>query len=255
MSSAKRLHQIYARLLSQDVQKRGTMVEAWASVFGLSKTSPDIEDEVAGLVMALRSEIKLVRGWLDGEGAPGNLTSPGFERLFEAASTGHLRTSWSQLRSSLETPDCRKVFEWVEWVQRDAEDGQISGQELQSLRSELESLEQALGKADMASSLRYFIQRQVDTIRRALRLYAVQGPKPIEDALEKVAGAFHAQEVPLKSAYEAASPDAKNLMNRATDLVSKVARVSDDLVKIKKASSEAVTFAGTVAALVLPYVR
>ncbi|MDP0919963.1 hypothetical protein Q6272_33540, partial [Klebsiella pneumoniae] len=76
---------------------------------------------------------------------------------------------------------------------------------------------------------RDFIQRQVDTIRSALRMYGVQGVKPIQDALQKVAGAYKTQEKPLAQAYEASKPPAKNLFERASGVVDRVAKVSDSL--------------------------
>ncbi len=253
MSSGKRLHYIYTRVLAQDPQKHRTMVDVWAAVFGVNKSSPHHEDEIAGLVMALRSEIKLTRKQLDSNGAPASLTSPGFERLVEIASPGQLNTGWAQHRASIQTPDCRKIFEWVEWVLRSEEDGQIAGQQLQELRVELDSLEQALEKANIAPYLRDFIRRQLRTIRTALRMHVVQGIKPLEEALESVAGAFQMQDAPLKAAFASAEPEAKNLMTRASEVVKRVAQVSDDIVKIKKAGAEAVALGSSVAALMLPY--
>jgi hypothetical protein len=233
MNTGARLHRIYNRLAAQATDQ--PMVQTWAEVFDLDKSLPHLEDEVANLVMALRSEIKFARERLDAYGVPANLTSPGFERLTNVASPGQLHSGWNGHRGNIQPSECRKVFEWVEWALREEDEGDMSAEELQDLQSELDSLEASLREADMAPYLREFIQRQVNTIRTALRMYSVQGVKPVEDALQKVAGAYKTQERPLAQAYEAAKPPAKNLFERASGVVDRVAKVSDNLCKIKKA--------------------
>jgi hypothetical protein len=251
MNAGARLFRIYDRLAAQVTDQ--SMVKTWAEVFDLDKSLPYLEDEVANLVMALRSEIKFARERLDAYGVPANLTSPGFNRLTEVASPGQLHSSWNGHRGNIQPPECRKVFEWVEWALRDEDEGDMSAEELQQLRSELDSLDNSLRGTDMAPYLRDFIQRQVDTIRTALRMYGVQGVKPVQDALQKVAGAYKTQEKPLAQAYEAANPPAKNLFERASGVVDRVAKVSDNLCKIKKAGEEVIAVGSAVSALVLPY--
>lgn len=251
MNSGARLHRIYDKLVAQAADQ--AMVQTWAEVFALDKANPHLEDEVANLVMALRSEIKFARERLDAYGVPANLTSPAFDRLLHVASPGQLHAGWHGHRGNVQPPECRTVFEWVEWALREEDEADMSAEEMEQLQSELDSLEASLRESDMAPYLRDFIQRQVDTIRSALRMYGVQGVKPIQDALQKVAGAFKTQEKPLAQAYEASKPPAKNLFERASGVVDRVAKVSDDLCKIKKAGEEVIAVGSAVSALVLPY--
>lgn len=251
MNSGARLHRIYDKLAAQvtDLQ----MVQIWAEVFSLDKSSPHLEDEVANLVMALRSEIKFARERLNAYGVPANLTHPGFDRLTQVASPGQLHSGWNGHRGNIQPPECRKVFEWVEWALREEDEADMSDEEMRQLRSELDSLEASLRETDMAPYLREFIQRQVETIRTALRMYGVQGVKPVREALQQVAGAYKTQEKPLAQAYETAKPPAKGLFERASGVVDRVAKVSDNLCKIKKAGDEAIAVGSAVSALVLPY--
>lgn len=251
MNSGARLHRVYDKLAAKVTDQ--TMVQTWAEVFSLDKSNPHLEDEVANLVMALRSEIKFARERLDAYGVPANLTSPGFDRLTQVAAPGQLHSSWNGHRGNIQPPECRKVFEWVEWALREEDEADMSDEEMQQLRSELDSLEEALRETDMAPYLREFIERQVETIRTALRMYGVQGVKPVQEALQKVAGAYKTQEKPLAQAYETAKPPAKGLFERASGFVDRVAKVSDNLCKIKKAGEEAITVGSAVSALVLPY--
>lgn len=251
MNAGARLHRIYDRLAAQ--VKDQAMVHTWADVFDLDKSLPHLEDEVANLVMALRAEIKFARERLDAYEVPENLTSPAFERLTQVASPGQLHSSWSGHRGNIQQPECRKVFEWAEWALREEDEADMLAEEMHQLRSELDALESSLREADMPPYLRDFIQRQVETIRSALRMYGVQGVRPVQDALQKVAGAYKTQEKPLAQAYEAAKPPAKSLFERASGVVDRVAKVSDNLSKIKKAGVEAITVGSAVSALVLPY--
>ena len=251
MNAGTRLHRIYDRLSALVTDQ--AMVHTWAEVFDLDKSLPHIEDEVTNLVMALRAEIKFARERLDAYGVPAKLTSPAFERLAQVASPGQLHSSWSGHRGNIQTPECLKVFEWVEWALREEDEADMLAEEMQQLQLELDALESSLREADMAPYLRDFIQRQVETIRSALRMYGVQGVKPVQDALQKVAGAYKTQEKPLAQAYEAAKPPAKSLFERASGVVDRVAKVSDNLCKIKKAGEEAIAVGNAVSALVLPY--
>ncbi|TAL23265.1 MAG: hypothetical protein EPO01_07530 [Aquabacterium sp.] len=162
------------------------MVQTWAEVFEVDLSHPHLEDEVASLVMALRAEIKFARERLDAYGVPANLTSPGFERLTQVASPGQLHSTWNGHRGNIQPPECRKIFEWAAWALREEEEADMSSEELRTLRSELDSLETSMREADMAPYLRDFIQRQIDTIRTALRMYGVQGVKPVEEALQRL---------------------------------------------------------------------
>lgn len=251
MNAGARLHRIYDRLAAQVTDQ--AMVQTWAEVFDLDKSVPHLEDEVTNLVMALRAEIKFARERLDAYGVPANLTSPAFERLTHVASPGQLHSGWNGHRGNIQPPECRKVFEWIEWALRDESEADMSSEEMQQLRTELDALESSLSETDMAPYLRDFITRQVDTIRSALRMYGVQGVKPVQDALQKVAGAYKTQERPLAQAYDAADPPAKNLFERTSGVIDRVAKVSDNLCKIKKAGEEAIAFGSAVSALVLPY--
>jgi hypothetical protein len=251
MNAGARLHRIYNRLAAQTIDQ--PMVETWAEVFELDKSLPHLEDEVTNLVMALRSEITFARERLDAYGVSANLTSPGFDRLTLVASPGQLHSAWNGHRGNIQPPECQKIFEWVEWALRDEDEGDMSAEELQQLRSELDSLEASLSEADMAPFLRDFIQRQINTIRTALRMYGVQGVKSVQEALQKVAGAYKTQEKPLAQAYDVAKPPVKNLFERASGVVDRVAKISDNLCKIKKAGEEVLAIGSAVSALVLPY--
>lgn len=251
MSSAARLHTIYKQLVSQvnDYQ----LVQTWADVFAIDRSSPHYEDNVTACVMALRSEIALTRIRLDEIGVPENLTSPGFQRLRDVAAPGLLHAKWHSHRNSLILPECQKTFEWAEWALRDDAEQDFPAEELSELGTELESLESALDSTEMSPFLRDFIQRQVNTIRSALRLYGVQGARPLQDALQKVAGAFVVERARVEAEHAAAPEAAKGLLAKASGVIKKTADACDNLGKIGKFGEQAWTVAGTLRSLVSPF--
>lgn len=230
------------------------MVQTWAEVLGVDSSRPSLEDDVASLVMALRSEIKLARDRLDAIGVPTQLTSPAFERLSHVASPGLLHSTWNNHRGNIQSPEVRKIFEWVAWALRDDDEADMTPEDMRQLMTELDSLEVALQDAEMAEYLRDFIKRQIDAIRSALQMYGVNGVQPIQDALQKVVGAYATQQKPLAQAYETAEPDAKSVFQRTNGMIERVAKVADNLSKIKKAGEDVFAVGSVVSSLVLPYV-
>lgn len=252
MNSAARLRRIYDKLIAQS--RNDQMVSTWANVFDIDKTSPHYEDDVTACVMALRSEILFARKRLDDIGAPAKLTSPAFERLRDVAAPGQLHSNWHGHRGNITSPDCSKVFEWAEWALREDAERDMPADDMQELQAELASLEAALKDAEVSPYLRDFIQRQVDTIRAALRVYRVQGARPLQDALQKVAGAYTVEGTRVEAEHAAAPAAAQGLFAIVSGVIKKTADLCDNLGKVGKFGEQAWTLAGTVGPLVLPYI-
>lgn len=252
MNSAARLRRIYDRLTTQNNNAR--MVDVWANVFNIDQSSPNYEDDVTACVMALRAEILLARQRLDEIGAPANLTSPAFERLRDVAAPGQLHSDWNGHRGNIIPPECSKVFEWSEWALREDTEPDMLADDMKELQAELASLEAALKETEMSPYLRDFIQRQVDTIHAALRVYGVQGARPLQDALQKVAGAYTVERARVEAEHATAPEAAQSLFAKASGVIKKTADLCDNLSKVGKFGEQAWTLAGTVGPLVLPYI-
>ena len=145
----------------------------------------------------------------------------------------------------------RVSFAWANWALRAEDEDDMPAEELATLRSELDSLEASLQDTEMTPYLRDFIQRQIDAIRTALRLYRVRGVKPIEEALHKVAGAYTVEKSRVEAEHEKASEPAKSVFARAGAVIEKTAKVADNLDKIRKAGEGAYTLAASVGPLLL----
>ncbi|WP_077002815.1 hypothetical protein [Variovorax sp. KK3] len=252
MNPASRLLAIYDNLVSnsKDVQ----MVRVWARVFDIDSDSPTVEDELIACLVGLQKEVDFTRVRLNEHGVPPNLTDPGFARLRDVAAPARLHTNWSSLRGNVQPPECRQAFLWAAWVLRNEDEDVMPDEEMRSLRAELQALEDALDGAGMSPFLREFVQKQVDTIRAALRLYSVQGTRPLHDALHAVAGLYTVGGAKLEAENAVATPQAKGVMEKAAQVIKKTAEVCDSLDKIRKFGEGAWNLTTTVTPLVLPFI-
>lgn len=211
-----------------------SMSAVWASVFGLVQEHTVLEDQVVACLMALRQQIDFTRVRLDDRGVPGDLTSPGFERLKAVASPTNINSGWNGHRASMTAPDTRHAFMWAAWVLRDEDEGDMSAEDATALRDEIEALEDALRTADLPPYLRDFLGRQVDTIRAALRLYRIQGVRPLHEAMQKVAGSFSIEGGRVRAEAATASPEGRTVMKQASEMLAKLAHACDSLDKVMK---------------------
>jgi hypothetical protein len=252
MNPAERLLSIYDKLLSQ--QQDRPMIQTWADVFGVDLSSENLEDEVTTCIVALRAQVDFARMRLSANDVPAGLSSPGFDRLKHVASPGQLNQSWNNMRGNIQTPECRQSFAWGAWVLRAESENEMPSEELQELLIGLNSLEEALGDTEMSSYLREFIQRQVDTIRAALRVYGVQGARPLQEAMRKVVGDIKVEEDQLLKENEAAPDKAKGVLAKTAEVIEKTAKVCDNLEKIKKFGEGVYSLTCKVGPLLLPYI-
>ncbi|WP_298436238.1 hypothetical protein [Ottowia sp.] len=229
------------------------MTKVWAKVFDLPPDSPHLEDDVVTCLQAMRSEMELLRSKLQAIGAPEDLMHPGMARFRNVSSAAHINAGWNGLRDEASRPENRLSFAWASWALRDESEDDMPADELAALRDELDSLEASLQDTEMTPYLRGFIQRQLGAIRSALKVYRVQGVKPIEEALHQVAGAYTVEKSRVEAEHAQASEPTKNLFARAGAVIKKTAEVADNLDKIRKAGEGAYTLAASVGPLLLTY--
>lgn len=253
MNTAGRLLSIFDALRGHGLGNDAPMVKIWAKVFDLPNDDPHLEDAVVICLQATRSEIEVLRARLAALGAPENLMSPGIDRFKTYTSTSYINQTWSGFREDASKPENRLSFMWANWVLRDENEEDMPAEELATLRGELDTLEASLQDTEMTPYLRGFIQRQIDAIRTALRVYRAQGVKPIEEALHQVAGAYTVEKSRVEAEHAQASEPTKTLFARAAAVIKKTAEVADNLDKIRKAGEGAYTLAASVGPVLLTY--
>lgn len=254
MNTAGRLLSLSQQLISNRRSSNGAMIHAWTKAFDLSPESVQLEEEVTACLLAVRSELELLRVKLLKLGLDQPEVHAGLGSLRHISSPTALHQGLGLL-NDLAQPHHQLTFIWANWAFREESEDEMPADELAALRSELDSMESSLQDTEMTHYLRDFIQRQIGVIRAALRVYRVQGVKPIETALHQVAGAYKVEEARVQAEYKKASEPAKSLVVRMSTTIKKVAEVADSLDKIKKAGESAYTLAASVAPMVLPYIQ
>lgn len=257
MNSAGRLLEIYTRLLNINIVGGNNivMVKLWATVFELPADGPTVEDDVVICLQAMRAELEVLKTKLQAGGISEDLLQPGFTRFRNVSSTAILNSGWNGNREEAARPENRIPFMWANWVLQDENEEDMPADELVSLRSELDALEKSLGETDITPYLRGFIQRQVDAIRSALKVYRVQGVKPIETALHQVAGAYTVERAQVEAEHAKASESAKGILARAGSVIEETAKVADNLDKIRKAAVGTYTLAATIGPTLLTWTQ
>lgn len=251
MNTAGRLLAIFDQTVNQQLGNEASMLNVWAKVFELPTDGPNLEDAVVSCLQATRSEIEVLRARLHMLGVTDDLMHPGITRLHNLTSTTHIHTRWNNLRAEAVKPENRLAFIWANWALRDEDEEDMSSDQLATLRGELDSLEVSLHDTEMTPYLRGFVQKQIDAIRSALRVYKVKGVKPIEDALHQVAGTYTVEKSRVEAEHANASESAKKMLARVGAVIEKTAKVADNLDKIRKAGDGAYSLAGTVGPLLL----
>lgn len=254
MNPAARLLATYDKLVDVSLSDDTQMMEVWKQVFATADGTTTSEDDIIACLQALRGEVDFVRMRLSDNEVSDELLSTGFARLRDVASPAQLHMTWKSHRGNVIPPENRLSFQWATWVLRNEDEGEASAEEMAELRAELESLETALRTTEMSPYLRDFIQRQVTVIRAALRVYAVQGARPLKEALTKVAGALTVERGQVEAEAQKAEPEAKSLLSKAGAVIEKTAKICDGLDKIGKFGERVWTLAGTVGPLVLRYI-
>ena len=254
MNTAGRLLSIYDKLNGKGRGNDIPMVKVWAEVFDLPPDSPTVEDDVVACLQALRVEMDNLRSKLLTLNAPETLMHPGLARFRNVSSTGHINAGWNGFREEISKPENRLAFAWADWTLRDDNEEDMPQEQFDDLMSDIDSLETSLRDTEMSPYLRDFVQRQVEAIRTALRIYRVQGVRPIEAALHQVAGAYTLEKSKLETAQAAASEPAKSVLSRMGGIVEKTAKAADHFDKIRKAGEGAYGLAKTVLPLLASYV-
>lgn len=232
MNSAARLLNLYDALVA--IGNDAPMTSIWAGILELDAQSPSIEDDATACLMALRSEIDLVSAKLSAVGVPLDLTNPGFPRLRSTASPTYLNQSWNGIKGNIQSPECRHAFMWSAWVLRDDEDDDMQVSDKAELLAALDEFEGSLAQSELSPYLRDFVQRQVITIRHALRASKIQGVKPLREAMRKLAGDIKIEDAKFRDAAATAPAEGKRALTAMAEVVDKAAKICDGVEKVGK---------------------
>lgn len=232
MNSVERIRKIHSVLLKGRADSIA-MNEVWAEIFEIPKGVPYREDWIIEAVVAFRAELEQAGKQLASLNVPADLTSAVFTRLRDAANPAAFKQNWQNFRGNVSAPECALALSWSAWVlQRFGED-EIEQEQFTAIVAHLAELEELLQATEMPPALHAFVQRQVDDIRAALRMYPIQGIKALKKAVDTATGAFAAPDEAVVDGYEKAGPEAKSVFKKAFEVLKQAAETTGHAEKLK----------------------
>ncbi|HNA82509.1 MAG TPA: hypothetical protein PLQ64_08570 [Thiobacillaceae bacterium] len=255
MNTAGRLLAIHNKLTSKHRDDKAQLVAVWGDVFDLPSDAPNLDDEVVTCLQALRSEIDLLSSTLHSIGADTSLYNTGLSRLRGIASPSQIHAQWGGHRESISRSENQLTLGWAEWALRDESEEDMEQEDFEALKKELNSLEDSVLATNMSPYLRNFVKRQLDVIRSALKIYRIRGVRPIEEALQRVAGTITIERGRVEAEQVGASEETLSVLARAGVFIEKTAKVADQLDTIRKAGLGAYSLAASVGPALLTWAQ
>lgn len=232
---ATRIYNIHQRLINKGRPDSHSMRAVWAEVFDIPKDAPDLDDWVIEAALAFRAEVDLASKHLAALQVPPNLTDSVFPRLRTAANPIVFSNQWGNQKATLQAPECALVLSWSAWVLQQFGEDEIAQEQFATIVAHLAELEELLHATEMPPALYAFVQRQVDDIRAALRMYPIQGIKALKKAVDTATGAFAAPDEAVVDGYKQAGQEAKGVFKKAFDVLKQAAEVAGNAEKLKNA--------------------
>lgn len=151
--------------------------------------------------------------------------------LRNAFSAQHSGGAWRDVLQPANHAQILNTLGWAGWVLRAFDDQEIDGAALEDLLASVGELERILAHGGLSPAIHDLLARQVAELRRALRLYTIQGSGPLRQAYS--GGVAGLMTVPAEAVDELTSQDGP-AMRKSVDVlerVGKAAKVGTDLLK------------------------
>lgn len=243
-SSATRVRDIHKRLKKHATAK--TVGGAWSLTFGVPEGHPKTLDWTMDAAIAFMAEIDKTRGALEAIGVPLEAMGNVFARLRDAASPTTFPQGWESRHRDIAAPDCTAVLEWTVWALREHEEPEVSADQFGAIGVRLSELEEALATTEMPPALRAFIQKQVDEMREALRMYPIAGVSVLNKAVEVATGAFTVPSDAVAQEVKHASPQQMSVVSKALGLLKTTAEATGHVEKLAEAFKAIASYASEV---------
>lgn len=216
----------------------------WVNIFDLASYT---EDDLSQILIGVRQEIEHTKAKLtEIYEVPIDLYSPTLDLLRDVCSPTLLNVPWSHHKGNISSSENQKVLQWIAWTLRNEKEGVLEKEEIIALENELRSFEEMLNDCDITPYLRGFINRNIKSIKDALRNYPIQGVDPFIHSIEKVGGALRGNAAKIHKEFNSASPEAKGILQKMANMVTKLSNKADELNKIKEAGEGIVSLGTSV---------
>ena len=235
MNPASRLNDLVEFFNSAN--PNGAIKEAWEKYMG-SASTPLTEDEVLDVIQAVLAEIRAMEAKLKEIGAPATLYTDCVVQLRDGFSPTQLATGWINHRDQMLKRATPLALQWAAWALSRFDENEIDEEAMESLRTTLAEQEKLLEETELPAGLREMLERQTAGLRRALRLYKIQGVGPVQKVVSDSIGELATASPDLVSEVEAGSSAVKQVFERGKKMIGKAAEFADKGSRIVKFSKE-----------------
>lgn len=248
-NSAARLASLMRTLSQQN--RAASALDGWSVAFAIPVELDGVQRlrEVGDLLSAFSLELALTRTALIESGIPEELYSRHVDRVNNGISVAHAPSALDGILKSYFLEDTLVAFEWMAYV-LPHEQTSVSTEDVNELVDLISKVELLLAEEKLPPSLASLLQKQVDSMKRALALNLVQGVKSVRTSTRAFMADLTVDQEEIRTATESLAPEvASKVEGTVRALWRKGADVCDDLDKYRNGAGVLVTAGGYIGKL------
>lgn len=212
--------------------------DVWASVFGVQEEHPlEKQRLVSDYLSAVGAELHAIDHALADAGIPEQLHRKSLSRLRTAFSVGALNNKWDDHAGKQLDAETRMALLWVAYTLPKEAIG-ASIEEVAQILELLDELDAQLATDGIPQSLKTLLKKHATEMRKAVKLFPVQGVAGLRKAVRTVLADIHLDEDEIRVATrQGDSEKVRSAWSRFGAAFKKTAEVAGDLDKISKGTN------------------
>jgi len=231
-NSASRLLGVVQALNGGDAGK--SALDQWIRILQVENSVLRDEEAVSAMSAAI-GEVRLVEQHLSRLGAPPEVFAQASKFLRQAFAPTSAQGAWRDIGRQVFEGHATNPLQWAAWVIREFDQPDIDGPVLETLLRHIEAQQKLLDAGGLTFYIHEMLQKQIEELRSALRLYTVQGSDPLKKAYNTAVSEF--MTVPEDVAKQATPSDAI-AVTKGRDVLAEAGRAA-------KAGTEILNFLST----------
>lgn len=205
----------------------------WIKVFQLqSEPAAQHEDIGASCMAAAREELELLMATLHDQGVPDDLFCGGVGALREVVAPAQFAVGWNSLTDRI-GQEHLIMLRWAAWV-LDGTESEINSEERAQLIVDLDNLIKEFETSLIPRFTKELMLRQLNSVRRSLRVYRARGIDSVHTALNETIGAMSTRTTQVSADLNQANSEAKTIFRKGADMVNRIVVVAEKAQKINK---------------------
>lgn len=213
------------------------MMSVWHQYLEIDPNSPTAEEDAFAAMTSALSEVRHVQERLKRLGAPPEVFARCADVLRQTLSPSIANSSFSGLRDQFLSREIGLELIWAAWALRELDDPEMDVDAFQSLVQLLQEQEKRLATPQISDSMREMLGGHIRQLRAALRLYKIEGPNAIHQAVREAYGELHTATTDMVVQAEA-TPESKSALQKGLELLGKAGKAADAASKVKKFSED-----------------